>query len=73
MNLVGAYAGNVASNWISTTVEGAKEAAASYGGNLAGDIVIYGGNLVEGAGRAVGNSASCPFHLKADSLIADPY
>ncbi|KAF2097325.1 hypothetical protein NA57DRAFT_57917 [Rhizodiscina lignyota] len=57
-SLVGAYVGNVASNWISTTVEGAKDAASAYGGNLAGDVIIAGGNLVENAGRSVGDKVS---------------
>lgn len=55
MNFVGYYAGNVASNWISTTIEGAKEAAVAYGGNLAGDVIAAGGGLIETAGRAVGS------------------
>lgn len=65
--LVGYYAGNVASNWISTTIEGAKEAATAYGGNLAGDVIAAGGGLIESAGRTVGNG-KCSSYLNRECL-----
>ena len=54
MEFVGNYVGGMASNWIASTVEGAKGAAIAYGGNLAGDVIAAGGGLIEGAGRQIG-------------------
>lgn len=63
MNLVGGYVANVASEWIESTVEGAKTAAAAYGGNLAGDAISYGGDMIGNAGRATGTGKIPHQHL----------